>query len=131
MNKPPASNDHQEHPTSVGQLPIDDRLKPVPEPGSKQDGTLAKGAGLGAFVLLRLDALEKPKLEESLIEPNGGSGCSCNSVCACVPVNTCACNEVCPCDTVTSCASYSCSCDSFYPCNCFSGYCQCNYVYYC
>jgi hypothetical protein len=129
MKKPSASNDHQEPSRSAGPPPIDDRLKPVPELAIQKAGTLAKGAGLGAFVLLRLDALEKPKLEESLIEPNGGSACSCHSVCACVPVNTCACNEVCPCNTVSSCASYSCTCDA--ECNCFSGYCQCNYVYYC
>ena len=85
----------------------DDTLKSVPEEDTLS--LLAKG-GASAFVLTKLQALEKPRLEEELIEPDGGSACGCNSVCACVPVDTCACDQVCTCDTVASCHSYSSGC---------------------
>ena len=85
----------------------DDTLKSVPE----EDGmSIAGKTAVPAFVLARLQALEKPRLAEELIEPDGGSACGCNSVCACVPVETCACHEVCTCDTVETCASYSSGC---------------------
>jgi hypothetical protein len=84
----------------------DDRLRPVPaEPPQAAGDALAPA--MPAFILARLAALEKPRLEEALIEPDGGSACTCNAVCTCVPVETCACNEVCTCNTVSSCQSYS------------------------
>ncbi len=87
---------------------VDDRLRKVPEAAGRKVVAGAAGkAGMGAFVLTRIDALEKPRLEEELIEPGGGSPCSCNTVCPCVPDQTCVCNLVCTCDTVESCLSYS------------------------
>ena len=90
----------------------DDRLasaaaavgKPAASAGRK---TLADGAT--GFVLARVQATEKPSLEEALIEPDGGNPCACNTVCTCVPVNECGCDQVCTCDTVSGCASY-CTC---------------------
>jgi hypothetical protein len=68
-----------------------------------------------SFVLSRLDALEKPPLKEELIEPGaeGADGCTCNAVCACVPVDTCACFSVCQCNSVDSCLV-----DTVIPCSC-------------
>lgn len=88
-------------------LVFDDSLKAVQEPPSDTPGT---GPVLSGFVITKLQKLEKPRLEEVLVEPDGGSGCVCNSVCACVPVETCACNQVCTCDTVATCQSYSSGC---------------------
>lgn len=94
----------------------DDTLRPVSEEGA---ATTVGKVAMAAFVLVRLQALEKPRLEEALVEPGGGSsGCACNSVCACVPVETCACNSVCSCDTVSSCQSYSSGCNG----GCNGGY---------
>jgi len=88
---------------------VDDRLRKVPQ----QKTPRVRPAGvtettLSGFVLARLEALEKPKMEEELIEPGGTNPCGCNAVCSCVPVGICACDEVCTCDTV-GCGSY-CSC---------------------
>jgi len=54
------------------------------------------------FVLARLHVMVKPNMEETLDQPEGGgANCSCNSVCACVPVISCACDQVCACNTIT------------------------------
>lgn len=90
----------------------DDRLSEVAVPGGGGNGSKAAtqlAGGASGFVLARIDALEKPTIEEALIEPGGSNPCACNSVCTCVPVDTCACNQVCTCDTVNSCSSY-CAC---------------------
>ena len=87
----------------------DDRLRELPEP--KCEGSALSGAGLAGFILLKLNSYQKPPLAEELSEPIGtGStgGCSCNSVCTCVPVQACACDSVCTCDTVSQ--SGNCSC---------------------
>ena len=90
--------------------PLDDRLRPVPEATPTVGARPGEKIALPAFVLARLDALEKPKLEEALLEPGGGNPCGCNSVCACVPVDTCACDQVCTCDTVSTCQSFDPGC---------------------
>ncbi len=101
---------HNKPQTTTGSpRPIDDRLREVPEPPPRRAAAAAKGQVLGGFVLARIDALEKPKLDEELIDPGTSNPCGCNAVCTCVPVQSCACNEVCTCDTVQSCASY-CAC---------------------
>lgn len=115
MNEPSANSGTQPTPETMETKEIDDRLREVPTPERNADTTAQAKAGLVSFVLVRLDALEKPMLEESLAEPNGGSPCACNSVCACVPVDTCACNQVCTCDTVETCHSYGCD---PYGCSC-------------
>ena len=97
-------------PEALGFGEIDDRLCEVPAPATEEGG----GGGLQditltGFVLARIDALEKPKMDEELIEPDGGSPCACNAVCPCVPDQACACNEVCTCDSVDQCGSF-CSC---------------------
>lgn len=79
--------------------PFDDRLRYVAEDGSKD---VSEGNAAPRFVLARLHVMVKPKMEETLDQPEGGStNCSCNSVCACVPVISCACNQVCTCNTIT------------------------------
>jgi len=80
-----------------------DALGAVPDPQAKA------GRSGATFTLAKLRAFQKPPMEEELVEPPGASGgtCSCNTVCACVPVQSCSCNSVCTCDTVTSCAAYS------------------------
>lgn len=80
----------------------DDSLKLATD--SERPAPLDEG---GAFTLVRLDAFQKPPLEEALIEPDGTGACSCNTVCACVPVQSCSCNTVCTCDTVASCGAFS------------------------
>jgi len=88
---------------------IDDRLQEVHEPDEQIDhGPTPATMGLPAFILARIDALEKPRMEEELVDPEGGSGspCTCNTVCTCVPVLSCACDTVCVCHTVSSCHSY-------------------------
>ncbi len=78
--------------------PFDDRLKAVSEV-AQRDATGEETEP--KFILARLQALEKPKMDEALVQPEGGSAdCSCNSVCACVPVKTCACDSVCVCNAV-------------------------------
>jgi hypothetical protein len=93
-------------PTPQGQdKPVfvaDDSLKLATD--SESPAPLDEG---GAFTLVRLDAFQKPPMEEALIEPDGTGACSCNTVCACVPVQNCSCNTVCTCDTVASCGAYS------------------------
>jgi len=81
---------------------IDDRPSAVSE-SSDSSSTPVRST----FVMTKIDALEKPRLAEELIEPDGGSACSCNTVCPCVPDEICVCNTVCTCDTVETCASYS------------------------
>ena len=88
---------------------IDDRLHQVPLPKRGPTKDRLPLQLLSGFVLARIDALEKPKMDEELVDPGGSNPCGCNAVCSCVPVQTCACNQVCTCDTVNSCASY-CAC---------------------
>jgi hypothetical protein len=107
MKKPNADKLKGQTPPPV---PVDDSLRPVPLDALVHRLKRGGEIGLPAFVLARLDALEKPKLEEALLEPGGGNPCGCNSVCACVPVETCACNQVCVCDTVSTCQSYDPGC---------------------
>ncbi len=81
----------------------DDRIREVPE--IERAGSLlhrGEGATAPAFVLARMQTLEKPTLEEELVEPTSSTPdpCSCNAVCPCVPDQVCACNEVCACNTV-------------------------------
>ena len=106
----PNNTQNQDSPEIPSEVPpiaeFDDTLQAVPETNTDAPG----GTVVSAFMLTRLQALEKPRLEEELIEPDGGSSCGCNSVCACVPVETCACNQVCTCDSVESCHSYSSGC---------------------
>lgn len=133
MKKLPVNNPNEPEPAARATPNIDDRLRFVPERPAKADAVTQAGSGLSSFVLLRMDALEKPKLEESLVEPDGGSGgstCTCNSVCTCVPVDTCACNQVCTCDTVSDCRVDTCVCVG--TCSCVgtcNGGCLCDYVY--
>src|SRR5512146_302475 len=114
---------------------VDDRLMPVPAEGDRM--------GLNArsdpqFVLARIHVMEKPRLAEQLVGPDGTPAspgdCVCNSVCTCVPVNTCACDQVCVCDTVMS---RGCGpddtrclpddvCVPFNPC----AFCVCDFIYF-
>ena len=102
-----ADSDEKKNGSATPPPEYDDTLRPVPE---NNPGPATGTAAVSAFVLTRLQVLEKPRLEEELIEPDGGSACGCNSVCACVPVETCACNQVCTCDAVDTCHSYSSGC---------------------
>ncbi len=87
----------------------DDGIRSVPEQPADSPEYDGLEKFLAGFTLVAVDALEKLPLEEALIEPDGTSTCTCNSVCTCVPVNTCSCNTVCSCDAVDSCGS-NCSC---------------------
>ena len=91
MNQQPDDHD------PVNALPPDDRVREVEETAFD-----AAGLSTAGFVLLKLDGYLKPPLAEELSNPLDDRGCSCNSVCACVPVQTCACDSVCSCNTVSS-----------------------------
>lgn len=99
MAKRSNSNQKQQNKSDLLVPPFDDRLKRVVE----GDSTNTPGADSAPnFVLARLRVPVKPNMEENLDQPEGGgTNCSCNSVCACVPVKTCACYPVCTCDTIT------------------------------
>ncbi len=89
----------------------DDRLKSIAKDDTVPSGPSrpALARGVTGFVLAKIQALEKPMLEEALIDPDGSNPCSCNAVCSCVPDSQCGCHPVCTCDTVNSCSAY-CSC---------------------
>lgn len=99
-------------------IPPDDRIPSNPP----QD---APPAPEPTFTLVKVKTIQKPPLEEELVEPAGGSGCSCNAVCQCVPVQQCGCDSVCTCDTVQSCLSYQCPHSG-----CVFIHCYCNVVYF-
>lgn len=82
----------------------DDRLREIPPTEAQGDDSSSTPALLSGFVLLKLNGYMKPPLAEELSDPRGpafAGGCTCNSVCPCVPVETCACDAVCTCDTVS------------------------------
>ncbi|HPO12528.1 MAG TPA: hypothetical protein PLI09_03715 [Candidatus Hydrogenedentes bacterium] len=68
------------------------------------------------FVLVRLNALQKPSLMEELIDPSGTDPCGCNAVCGCVPANPCGCDQVCSCDAVNPCSVFGASGCAAYGC---------------
>ena len=85
--------------------PPNDRLREVAIPRGGNDGMVPEVATLGSFVLLKLNGYFKPPLAEELSDPRGADyagGCTCNSVCPCVPVQACACDTVCTCDAVAT-----------------------------
>lgn len=94
---------------------FDDRLSSFDASGVSDSGRAARK---DSFVLVKVNALEKPKLNEGLMNPGGVNPCACNAVCPCVPDERCACNAVCPCDAVNACSAYcacvgDCGCDGY------------------
>jgi hypothetical protein len=86
-------------------IPPNDQIPPIGPQGAPR-------APEPSFTLIKMKAIQKPALEEELVDPPGGGSsppCSCNAVCACVPVQQCSCDNVCPCNLVESCPGYSCS----------------------
>ncbi len=114
---------------------FDDRLGNFDSSGISKSGN---DPAKENFILVKLNALEKPKLEEGLMNPSDTPPCACNTVCPCVPDQQCACNAVCTCDAVQACSAYctcvgDCGCDGHvcsaycpsYTCQYFVSYTPC------